>query len=393
MRILYIVRHNPWGIGGGCYACRCYLDAFTTVFADEQLDVCLCAEYLKDNDNLNPNLNGNLYPNVHFVKVTERSKVEKVLSPITGLLHRFDHTARRMLKSKKYDYCIFDHNSIAGPLVGLCKELGVKSVVINHNCEYEYYRDNHSKLMRTMFLRHVRNAERNSCLGCDYNIFLTEEDKDLFEHLYGHSESNSIVTGCFDTDKGAWPQAADSKSMAPKLRLVISGTIGNVQNMDGIDFFLKELLPHIPKDAEVVVAGKNPPADLASRIEMLNMQDSCAPVTLIPNPKDIMTIVCACDIFVCPTRLGGGLKLRVMDGLKAGLPVIAHQVSARGYSAFKKEGMLWSFENNEDFRTCIHEVIKKLTEGSLKKSQIQNFAAQQFSLESKVSMLKEFLTK
>lgn len=387
MNILYILRHNPWGIGGGCYATKCYLQALTTAFPEAQFDVCLCEEYLKDCPN--PKENGN----VTFVKVAERSKVEKAMALVTGLLHRFDSVARKMLSSKQYDYCIFDHNSIAGPLASLCKELGVKSVVINHNCEYEYYRDNHSKLMRTMFLRHVRNAERNSCLGCDYNIFLTEEDKDLFEHLYGHSESNSIVTGCFDTDKGAWPQAADSKSMAPKLRLVISGTIGNVQNMDGIDFFLKELLPHIPKDAEVVVAGKNPPADLASRIEMLNMQDSCAPVTLIPNPKDIMTIVCACDIFVCPTRLGGGLKLRVMDGLKAGLPVIAHQVSARGYSAFKKEGMLWSFENNEDFRTCIHEVIKKLTEGSLKKSQIQNFAAQQFSLESKVSMLKEFLTK
>lgn len=385
MNILYILRHNPWGIGGGCYATKCYLQALTTAFPEAQFDVCLCEEYLKDCPN--PKENGN----VTFVKVAERSKVEKAMALVTGLLHRFDSVARKMLSSKQYDYCIFDHNSIAGPLASLCKELGVKSVVINHNCEYEYYRDNHSKFMRTMFLRHVRNAERNSYLGCDYNIFLTEEDKDLFEHLYGHSESNSIVTGCFDVNKNQNQNQNINNSQ--KLRLVISGTIGNVQNMDGIDFFLKELLPHVPKDAEVVVAGKNPPADLASRIEMLNMQDSCAPVTLIPNPKDIMTIVCACDIFVCPTRLGGGLKLRVMDGLKAGLPVIAHQVSARGYSAFKKEGMLWSFENNEDFRTCIHEVINKLTEGALKKSQIQNFAAQQFSLESKVSMLKEFLTK
>lgn len=385
MNILYILRHNPWGIGGGCYATKCYLQALTAAFPEAQFDVCLCEEYLKDCPN--PKENGN----VTFVKVAERSKVEKAMALVTGLLHRFDSVARKMLSSKQYDYCIFDHNSIAGPLASLCKELGVKSVVINHNCEYEYYRDNHSKFMRTMFLRHVRNAERNSYLGCDYNIFLTEEDKDLFEHLYGHSESNSIVTGCFDVNKNQNQNQNINNSQ--KLRLVISGTIGNVQNMDGIDFFLKELLPHVPKDAEVVVAGKNPPADLASRIEMLNMQDSCAPLTLIPNPKDIMTIVCGCDIFVCPTRLGGGLKLRVMDGLKAGLPVIAHQVSARGYSAFKKEGMLWSFENNEDFRTCIHEVINKLTEGALKKSQIQNFAAQQFSLESKVCMLKEFLTK
>jgi glycosyltransferase involved in cell wall biosynthesis len=152
-------------------------------------------------------------------------------------------------------------------------------------------------------------------------------------------------------------------------------------------------LPHVPKDAEVIIAGKNPPAELSSRIEKLNKQDSYALVTLTPNPKDIMTIVCGCDIFVCPTRLGGGLKLRVMDGLKAGLPVIAHQVSARGYSVFKTEGILWSFENGEDFGACIHEVIKKLADGRLPKCAIQEYAALQFSFETKTSMLKDFLTK
>ena len=94
------------------------------------MDVCLCGEYLNDNQNDNENQNGN----VNFVKVQERSKVEKAISPVTGLLHRFDSTARKMLKSKHYDYCIFDHSSIAGPLAGLCRILGVKSIVINHNC-------------------------------------------------------------------------------------------------------------------------------------------------------------------------------------------------------------------------------------------------------------------
>ena len=52
MNILYILRHNPWGIGGGCYACRCYLDAFTTLFAEAQFDVCVCEEYINENDTL-----------------------------------------------------------------------------------------------------------------------------------------------------------------------------------------------------------------------------------------------------------------------------------------------------------------------------------------------------
>lgn len=384
MNILYILRHNPWGIGGGCYACRCYLDVFTEVFKGGHFDACICKEYLDDK--------GCDYDNVSFIGVEQRSKKEKVMSPITGLLHRFDSIARELLKSKKYDYCIFDHNSIAGPLVGLCKRLGVKMIVINHNCESEYYRDNYSYLKRLLFLHHVKSAERSSYLKCDSNIFLTEEDKLLFEERYGKSATKSIVTGCFEFKENK--ESNDSVNKNAKIRkneqlkLIISGTIGNVQNMDGINFFLKELLPCVPKKAEVIIAGKNPPANLSEEIKKLNMTGGYARVTLIPNPEDIMSIVNGCDIFLCPTRLGGGLKLRVMDGLKAGLPVVAHQVSARGYSAFAKQGMLWSFKTKEEFEKSMMQAIELLENEGYSKEHIQSFAKEQFSFEEKVKMLK-----
>ena len=388
MNILYILRHNPWGIGGGCYACRCYLDAFTEVFKGAHLDVCICEEYINDNGNSNGN------ENCHYIGVRPRGTCEKVLSPMTGMLHRFDETARRMLKSKQYDYCIFDHNSIAGPLVGLCKKLGVRTIVINHNCEAEYYRDNHDWLHRALFLRHVKSAEKKSYLGCDYNIFLTEEDRELFGQLYGHSETQSIVTGCFEFKRNGNNNGNGdgNDNSGPneneKLKLVISGTIGNVQNMDGIQFFLKELLDCAPKTAEVVIAGKNPPEELTRQIDEMNKSGRYATVSLIANPANITEIVNGCDIFVCPTRLGGGLKLRVMDGLRAGLPVIAHKVSARGYSEFEKHGFLWAFDSKQEFAAALSEVIQFIKSKGLNRNDIQDFANKQFSFEGKVEMLK-----
>lgn len=383
MNILYILRHNPWGIGGGCYACKCYLDAFTEVFKGAHLDVCICEEYINDNGNSNGN------DNVNYIGVRPRGTCEKVLSPMTGMLHRFDETARRMLKAKRYDYCIFDHNSIAGPLVGLCKKLGVRTIVINHNCEAEYYRDNHDWLHRALFLRHVKSAEKKSYLGCDYNIFLTEEDREQFGQLYGHSETQSIVTGCFDNahntaNRGYTPKGNENE----KLKLVISGTIGNVQNMNGIQFFLKELLDCAPKTAEVVIAGKNPPEELTRQIDEMNKSGRYATVSLIANPANITEIVNGCDIFVCPTRLGGGLKLRVMDGLRAGLPVIAHKVSARGYSEFEKHGFLWAFDGKQEFAAALSEVIQLIRSKGMNRNDIQDFANKQFSFEGKVEMLK-----
>ena len=158
--------------------------------------------------------------------------------------------------------------------------------------------------------------------------------------------------------------------------------------MDGIRFFLNDLLPSVPNDAEVIITGKNPPLNLNEEIRELNSRSKYAQITLIPNPTNIKDIVEDCDIFICPTRLGGGIKLRVMDGLKAGLPVIAHKVSARGYSMFAEKGMLWSFENQEGFKDSLNQIVTNIVNGDIKKKLIKEYAYQQFAFDEKVKLLK-----
>lgn len=82
MKILYILRHNPWGIGGGCYASRNYLEAFCEILKGNEMEVLVCAEYLA---------HGKMreLPNVHFIGVNERKLVSKLLSPVTGEKKRF----------------------------------------------------------------------------------------------------------------------------------------------------------------------------------------------------------------------------------------------------------------------------------------------------------------
>ena len=53
MKILYILKHNPWGIGGGCYACRNYLELFSELFAQHNIDILICSEYLQNHIDAN----------------------------------------------------------------------------------------------------------------------------------------------------------------------------------------------------------------------------------------------------------------------------------------------------------------------------------------------------
>ncbi|MDE6150607.1 MAG: glycosyltransferase [Prevotella sp.] len=375
MKILYILKHNPWGIGGGCYACRNYLEAFVEIFKGGNIDVLACAEYLTHG-------NTDEFPNIHFVKVGERKLFDKLLSPLTGEMHRFQSAAIQMLRLNDYDFCIFDHNCIAGTLVDVCKAEGVKTVVLNHNCELEYYRDNHPSLLnRLLLLPVVRRNEKRAYQCCDFNIFLTKEDEELFAQLYGKSETVKVVGGCF-MKKG---EQIDGTALKPfnrqKLKMVISGTIGNVQNLDGINYFLNELYPCVPKDVDVVIAGKNPPAELVDRLkEFRNIE-------LIANPKDMNAIVSGCDIFLCPARLGGGVKIRVMDGLRNGLPVLAHSVSARGYHAFELEEVMAEFESKEQFAKSLHKMLGAIRSGAIAKDRVLKVADNIFSFESAIKRI------
>lgn len=376
MKILYILKHNPWGIGGGCYACRNYMDAFMDVFHGADFDFCICEEYLKDRDTDYPE-------NVRFVGVKPRGRLSKLLSPITGLLHRHQKMASRLLRSGEYDYCVFDESGIAGSLVGTAKLCGVRTIVINHNYQVEYSRDNtKSWLKRQLILPVVEQCERVSYLNCDYNIFLTEEDKAKFKEVYGASTTKDFVGGCFLRKGDEIKPDCLKPFNNDRLKIVISGTMGNVQNLDGLTYFLDELYPLMPDGMDVVLTGKNPPQSLIKRVE------DYPNITIIPNPKDILSIIEQCDIFLCPTRLGGGMKLRVMDGFRCGLPVIAHKISARGYSGFEKEGYLWSFEDKEDFKSCINDIKMQISERRISKQDISDFASQNFAFEERTKTLK-----
>ena len=374
MRILYILKHNPWGIGGGCYACRNYLELFTEVFKDSCFDVLICSEYLESQISKD-------FVNCTFYPVSPRNKISQYLSPVTQILHRHQQVAVSMIKKNQYDYCIFDHNSIAGSLVSICKKKGVKTIVLNHNCELEYFRDNNSRLKNLLLLPSVRKNERKAYLKCDYNIFLTDEDRDLFKNIYGESGTKTVVGGCF-LRKGDVINHSVTPFNVACVKLVISGTIGNVQNRDGINFFLDELYEYLPENIEVVITGRNPTEEIIKKVAKLKN------VSIIANPADILEIVGKCDVLVCPTRLGGGMKLRLIDGLRCGLPVISHKVSARGYTAFVDKGIVCQFETAEEFGSCLVKVIDLIQNGKIDKTIIGKCAEDIFSFEAALKRLK-----
>lgn len=378
-KVLYILKHNPWDIGGGCYASAAYLNAFSEVFQGYEIDLFLCKEYVSSIDECD-------LERFSINVVVERSLFSKLLSFITGRLHRHTSAVRKLLaKDSLYEYCVFDHSSISGTLVKHINSLGIQTITIHHNYEPTYFKDNSSNLIfRNLIYRQVVKNERIAFQYSKFNLFLTNEDYKTFVKAYGDISKYSTIVGSFE--KVNVPSLNDKQNIdvanVDKLKIVISGSLSNRQNIDGIRYFFEVLYSSIPKEFEIIIAGKNPTSEIIDLIER------CDNVKLISNPENMSDVIQLADIYLCPARLGSGIKIRVMDGLRIGLPVLSHKVSSRGYEILEKNNFLRSFSTKEEFESQLNALIDSFQCKKVNRDKIKNLYLHNFSFDSGVAKLK-----
>lgn len=374
-RVLYILKHNPWGIGGGCYASLMYLTAFRQLFPKHQFDVCICQECMNDQPTV-------WEGKCNFISVSPRRRLNRLSSIFTGIMHRYQSIVLKLIEENEYDYCIFDHNNIAGTLCSYLKP-NTKSIVIHHNYEPQYFRDNTtSKIHKLLFMHHVKSTERNAYLKCSYNIFLTQEDEYLFRKIYGNPFGKATCIGIFDIQEYT---SIHLITHTQKNVIVITGSLNNIQNTDGIVYFMRELYPLIANRCEIIIAGKNP-----SQV-VQNIVSGYKNIQLVPNSPNINDIISLGNIFICPTRLGGGIKIRISDGLRNGIPVIAHAVSARGYGDFVSKGYFYVYSTPSEFLSQFNKLEKDRMNKKFTSEEIVSFYHTNNSLAGGIDKLKRFL--
>jgi len=376
--------HNPFGtIGGGNLASHAYLNAFSRL-SNGLIDL-ICSDELKEERN---HIESSLKIGKVFF-VPKRFFFEKLLSVFSGRLNRYTAFSKQILKCQenRYNYIVFDHNCIAGPLVDYAKKRKIKTITIHHNYEYEYYKDNTKGIWRFLFLHHVLNNEKKAYRNSDLNLFLTEQDLKTFQKVYVNSSGNNFVLGSFEYASNFFlPQIAQNKHK-DFITLSITGSLCNFQTKDGIYYFFDKLYSCISSDCKIIISGRNPSDDV------VRLCNSCANVELIRNPENMNEIIQQSDIYICPTKIGGGLKLRVMDGLRNGIPVLCHEKAARGFDFFYGLSFFKIYHDEKEFALYLNELVENVKNKNFSKNFIQKKYIECFSFESGLFRLRSIFEK
>ena len=319
-KILFIATSNFYIDTGGGIANRAYYNALKEVYPN-----CVDVIHIQVSQGIETPSN--------FYQVPPLSNVKRLGLLVSGKLHRYYSYVLNFVDKRKgeYSHC-FINTGVLGDLVKPLQERGIKVAVIHHNYEVDFQRD--SKRPTTfwgLYTGLVSNNERKAYKESDLNLFLTESDKKTFNDNYGDSKAkHNTVIGTFEAEERE--SVITTNEPLNQRLLTICGSLNSVQTLQGIKDFSANYLPLLHKyyndNFTLTLTGRSP-VDFIRKLA--EVDDN---IQLIPSPVSISDVIRQCGIFICPTNVGGGIKLRIMDGLKLGMPIITHEVSARGYDSF-----------------------------------------------------------
>lgn len=135
-------------------------------------------------------------------------------------------------------------------------------------------------------------------------------------------------------------------------RIISTGALTYNANYDAAAFFCERILPGIKAavpDAEFIITGGHKGIDVSQFI--------AAGATLMGFLDDIRPTVAGSALLVAPLRIGGGTRLKILEAMALGTPVVATTLGAAGIGVRHGETALIA-DDPDEFAECVIRLMK-----------------------------------
>lgn len=209
---------------------------------------------------------------------------------------------------------------------------GVPKLVMAHNVEtliWERYAETERNPLKRWYVgRQVvkfERFERRSFARADRVVAVSLNDAALVCDRFG------IPAGRVDVvdngiDRATFEGVTRSADYDLR-RILFLGSLDWRPNQDALELLLGSIFPEVraaEPGATLQVVGRNPPPALARRVA------ETPGVTLHADVPDVRPYLASAGLLAVPLRIGGGSRLKILEALAAGLPVVSTRVGAEG---------------------------------------------------------------
>jgi glycosyltransferase involved in cell wall biosynthesis len=215
---------------------------------------------------------------------------------------------------------------------------GVPKVIIAHNVEsliWQRYFETERNPLKGWYVRQqwrkFERFERGAFAAATRVVAVSQEDARLIRDRFGGRNVDVVDNGI---DRGYF----ESVQPAPEPGAILFlGSLDWRPNIDAVGLLLDRIFPLVrakEPGARLLLVGRKPAPALAQKLR-------CAPgVELHADVLDVRPFLSRSAIMVVPLRIGGGSRLKILEAMAAGLPVVSTRIGAEGLELAPRENFI-----------------------------------------------------
>lgn len=303
----------------------------------------------------------------HHVPSTLVERLGQLLSPKPMVVAEFSsregiQLVRSLLAAQDFDAAIVEQVQ-AAEYIRPVTQASVPVLLACHNVElrlwegFVRYAPDLKKRLRAQFeaLR-LRQYEPRALRRATARLAVSENDRRLLERI-GRVTCGVSPNGV-DVEHFAFRQRPARAPDTP-WRLVMTGSMSYAPNVDAAEYFVDSILPRLRQlhaDIEVRFVGSAPSAELLAR------QDEASQVVFTGFVEDVRPYVAAADLFIAPLRHGSGTRLKLLEAMAQGIPIVTTSAGCEGLAVHSGE-QVWIADTPEAFA---HSIARLMADEALR---------------------------
>ncbi len=299
------------------------------------------------------------------------------------------------LQDEKFDVVHIDHTMIAWYVDAIRARVPKPPPIVlrTHNIEHviqerlaAHERNPAKSWYRRFLARRMKAYETAYFPKFDALMAITPEEQAMMRQM-GYSGTTALIPAGVDIAKFSPNPSIQARAGT----MCYIGGMDWQPNIEAVQWFVSEVLPLVHRthpSAEMHIAGKRMPAEVRAFGEAHG-------AFMHPDVPSAADFIQSHAMLLVPLLSGGGMRLKIVEAMSLGVPIISTRIGAEGVAVRHGESILLA-DTAEEFAHAISELLHSPNLAQALARNARDIALREYSWENiaqKMSMLYEQVQK